>query len=184
MSTKDYSQSKPGYRLSDPMIVLIGPMGSGKTSIGRRLAQVMRLRFVDIDAEVELNAGVSIRDIFNNEGEVGFRKRETAALDEHYCLSGTVISTGGGAILTEANRKMMRNGVVIYLHASPEQQYERVKNRTNRPKLDPSRPLAGLADLMEVREPLYRSEADLIVRTNGKTVDAIVKKIQRYLQEL
>ena len=97
----DLEQRIATYRLSDPMVILVGPMGAGKSTIGRRLAHKLRLEFVDIDKEVEATAGRPITEIFQREGEQGFRKRETEALETFCCLSGTVIATGGGAILSE-----------------------------------------------------------------------------------
>lgn len=177
----ELEQRIANYRLSDPMIILIGPMGAGKTTIGRRLAQNLHLDFVDLDREIEKAAGQRIFEIFGLEGEAGFRKRETAALETYCCLSGTVISTGGGAILSEINRKMMRNGIVIFLHATPYQQYLRIKNRTHRPNFDPDRPLERLTELMEIREPLYRAEADFVVNSDNQTIETIARQIEQYL---
>ena len=174
-------QIKTKYGHSDPMIVLVGPMGAGKSTVGRKLAQRIGLNFIDIDKEIESSAGMSITKIFKNEGEEGFRKKETDMISFHCCKNGTVISTGGGAILSLENRMMMRNGIVVYLHATPNQQYDRIKNRKHRPKLDRQRPLAKLAELMEIRDPLYRSEADIIVRTDGQSVDEVASQIEHGL---
>lgn len=169
------------YRLSNPMVILVGPMGAGKSTIGRRLSQKLRLDFVDIDKEVEATAGRTITEIFQREGEAGFRERETQALETFCCISGTVIATGGGAILSEANRRMMRNGIVVYLHATPEQQFQRIKNRSHRPKFDPNQPVRKLTEMMEIREPLYRAEADFTVNSDRKTIESITKTIAEYL---
>ncbi|MDE0309786.1 MAG: shikimate kinase [Acidiferrobacterales bacterium] len=172
-------QIKSSYRAADPMIVLVGPMGAGKTTVGRALSRHLNLGFVDLDSEIEKDAKMTITEIFGTEGEAGFRQRETEMLDRHCCTNGTVISTGGGVILSEKNRVMMRNGFVVYLHATPNQQYERIRHRSHRrPKIDSKQPLAGLADLMQVRDPLYRSEADIIVRTDGRPINVIVKEIE------
>ncbi len=172
------------YRLSDPMIVLIGPMGAGKSTVGRRLAEKLHLDFIDLDNEIEKKAGQRISDIFQSEGEAQFRVRETVAMEEFCCLSGTVIATGGGAILSQANRKMMRNGVVIFLNATPQQQFLRIKNRTHRPNFDPERPLERLTELMTVREPLYRAEADFVVNSDNQTVETIAREIENYLLQI
>ena len=172
-------QIKSSYRVVDPMIVLVGPMGSGKTTIGKALSRQLNLGFVDLDNEIEKDAEMTISDIFRIEGEAGFRERETEMLDRFCCTNGTVISTGGGAILSEQNRSMMRNGFVVYLHATPNQQYERIKYRSHqRPKFNPEHPLAGLAELTQIRDPLYRSEADIIVRTDGRSINKIVNEIE------
>ena len=182
MSDKsDLEQRIASYRLSDPMIILVGPMGAGKTTVGNRLAKRLHLDFVDIDHEIEKIADQSITKIFELEGETGFRKRETEALEAYCCLSGTVISTGGGAILSETNRRMMRNGIVIYLHTTPTQQYLRIRNRKHRPNFDPDRPIEKLSDLMKIREPLYRAEADYVVNSDNQTVESLTKKIEEYL---
>ncbi len=177
----DLEQRIASYRLSDPMIILVGPMGAGKTTIGQRLARKLHLNFVDIDHEVEAKAGQPITKIFEREGEEGFRKRETEALESHCCLSGTVISTGGGAILSADNRRMMRNGIVIYLHATPNQQYLRIRNRKHRPNFKSDNPLENLTNLMKIREPLYRAEADFVVNSDNQSVESIARTIESYL---
>ena len=164
-------------------MVLVGPMGSGKSSVGRQLAQRLHLDFVDLDKFIEDQAGTRITEIFNLEGEQGFRKRETLALEENSCLSDTIVSTGGGAILVEENRRMMRNGIVIYLSTSPEQQYLRIKDRTHRPNLDLHNPLEKLKEMMVIRGPLYRNEADFTVNTDRKSVEEVVREIETYLQD-
>ncbi len=177
----DLQQTTVNHPFSNPMIILIGPMGSGKSTVGENLAQMLHLDFVDIDQTVEENAGCSIKTIFEMEGEDNFRKRETEALESVCCLSNTVVATGGGAIMSEKNRRMMRNGIVIYLHATPFQQYKRIRHRKHRPKFDAERPLAGLTELMETREPLYRAEADLIVNVDNQSVHSITHTIKEYL---
>ncbi len=177
----DRQQRISNYRLSDPMIVLVGPMGAGKSTIGQKLAQNMHFDFVDTDQLVEEKAGHPISEIFELEGEEGFRQRETEAMNAVCCLSDTVIATGGGAILSETNRQMMRRGIVIYLHATPDQQFKRIKDRRHRPKLDAHRPLEGLTELMQVRDPLYRAEADFVVNSDGQSVASVVNIIKEYL---
>ena len=171
-------QIKSSYRLGDPMIVIVGPMGAGKSTIGRILSRQMNLGFVDLDDEIEKDAEMTITEIFKTEGEARFRERETEMLDRFCCSNGTVISTGGGAILSEKNRSMMRSGFVVYLHATPSQQYDRIKNRSHRPNLDLSNPIVGLEKIMEIRDPLYRLEADVIVHTDGKSINKITDEIE------
>ncbi len=177
----DLEQRIATYRLSDPMIVLIGPMGAGKTTVGRKLAQNLHLDFVDTDQAIEQNAGCRITEIFEQEGEEGFRQREKQALETYCCLSGTVIATGGGAILAETNRRMMRNGIVIYLHATPVQQFQRIKKRTHRPNFNPDDGVDSLIRLMKVREPLYRGEADFTVNTGKQSIELIISAIEKFL---
>lgn len=177
----DLEQRIATYRLSDPMVIMVGPMGAGKSTIGRRLAHKLHLEFVDIDKEVEATAGRPITEIFQREGEQGFRKRETEALETFCCLSGTVIATGGGAILSEENRRMMRSGIVIYLHTTPEQQFQRIKNRAHRPNFDPNQPVSKLTEMMEIREPLYRAEADFTVNSDQQTIESLTRTIADYL---
>ncbi len=163
------------------MIVLIGPMGAGKTTVGRALSQRLAVGFVDLDKQIEQAANQSITKIFATEGEAGFRKRESAMLRQYQDLTGAVLATGGGAILSAQNRELIRRGIVVYLHATPVQQYERIRNRSNRPNFDAANPLDRLSELMETRMPLYRSEADLTVRTDGKLIDTVAQEIEHYL---
>lgn len=174
-------QIKSSYRTGDPMIVLVGPMGAGKSTVGKALSRQLNLGFVDLDDEIEKDTGMSITEIFRTEGEPRFRERETEMLDRFCCSNGTVISTGGGAILSEKNRSIMRNGFVVYLHATPRQQYTRIKYGRHRPNIDHGRPLGRLAEMMQTRDPLYRSEADIIVRTDGRSIKHITEQIEHEL---
>ena len=161
------------------MVVLVGPMGVGKSTIGRQLAQKMKLGFIDIDEEIEKKSGVTISEIFDNVGEDGFRRIESKVLNDNCCASGTVVATGGGAILSDYNRAIMRHGLVVYLHATPKQQLDRISNRHSRPLLKNTEfPLKKLSELMTVRDPLYRSEADIIIRTDNMSKDAIVEALE------
>ncbi len=169
------------YKHSDPMVVLIGPMGAGKSTIGRKLAKQLGANFVDLDREIENESERTIVEIFAENGENEFRRLETAMLRRYNDATGVVISTGGGAILSSENRKIIRKGLVVYLHTTPYQQYERVKYRKHRPNLDPKRPLERLTELMEVREPLYRQEADFTINTDSKPMGEIVGSIESYL---
>jgi shikimate kinase len=164
-------------------LFLTGPMGAGKSTIGRQLSRQLRMVFYDSDREIELRTGVDIPLIFELEGEAGFRKRERLVIDELTSLPNIVLATGGGAILDPDNRKhLSERGVVIYLHASVNQQLARTKHDRNRPLLQTHDPRQRLEDLMRVRDPLYREIANLVIETDGKRVMAVVNQIIRKLK--
>jgi shikimate kinase len=158
-------------------------MGAGKSTIGRLLSRQLRMTFYDSDREIENRTGVDIPLIFELEGEQGFRKRERLVIDELTSLPDIVLATGGGAILDADNRKhMAERGLVIYLHASVNQQLARTKHDRNRPLLQTDNPRQRLDDLMQLRDPLYREIADLVIDTDGKRVMAVVNQIIRKLK--
>ncbi len=153
---------------SAPNLILVGPMGAGKTCIGRRLAERLGLRFVDVDHLVVERAGADIPTLFEHVGEAGFRERENAALALALAGDGQVVSTGGGAVLGAENRKLMRErGFVVYLHVSVEGQLRRVGHDRNRPLLQRPDRERTLRELAAVREPLYAEVADLRHDTEG-----------------
>jgi len=160
-------------------IFLVGPMGSGKTAVGKRLARRLRLRFVDSDLEIERRTGADITLIFEKEGEAGFRVRESAVILDLVTLPGLVISTGGGAILLPENRAALQSsGTVVYLETSVARQAERVRRSVHRPLLAGAIDLtARLAELMAYRAPLYAEVAHLTVQTDGSRVQDIVERI-------
>ena len=159
-------------------VFLIGPMGSGKTAVGRHLARLMRAPFRDSDAEIEHRTGVDISYIFSREGEAGFRVREREVLEDVTRESPIVLATGGGAILLEENRKVLHErGFVVYLRTSLEQQAERVRQGRTRPLLHDVDPLTKLTELMQVRAPLYESLADFSVATDGRKVHTVADSI-------
>ena len=165
-------------------VFLVGPMGSGKTAVGRQLAQRLGFCFVDSDAEIEARTGVDIPFIFEKEGEEGFREREREVIDELTRRPGIVLATGGGAVVAERNREHLAGrGIVVYLETSVEQQLQRTRRSTNRPLLVTDDPRGRLEALLAAREPLYRSIAAMTVRTNGRKVAAVVEEIARRLQE-
>lgn len=165
-------------------LFLTGPMGAGKSTIGRQLARQLRLEFRDSDHEIEQRTGVDIPLIFEIEGEAGFRKREKAVIDELTRQPGIVLATGGGAILDPDNRKhLTERGRVIYLHTSVNQQLKRTSRDRNRPLLQTEDPRQRLTELMEVREPLYREIADLVINTDGKHVRDVVREILQQLND-
>jgi shikimate kinase len=159
-------------------LFLVGPMGAGKSAVGRQLARMLHLEFVDSDEEIESRTGVDIPFIFEKEGEAGFRKREAAAIDDLSQKEGIVLATGGGAILDPQNRNHLgARGYVIYLHTSVDQQLSRTRKGRDRPLLSNDDPRAVLEGLMATREPLYREIADLTVDTDGRKVRAVANEI-------
>lgn len=159
-------------------IFLVGPMGAGKTTIGRELAKALKLEFLDSDREIERRTGASIPLIFELEGEAGFRARECAMIQELSERQGIVLATGGGAVLDAANRtRLAARGFVIYLFAAIEQLLKRTAKDQHRPLLQTPHPEQRLRDLMQARDPLYREVADLIIKTDGRTVRSVVHEI-------
>jgi shikimate kinase len=166
-----------------PNIILVGPMGSGKTAVGRSVARHLGRPFYDSDTEIVRRTGVDIPYIFEKEGEAGFREREREAIEALVALGGIVLATGGGAVLLPANRLLLaQRGCVVYLETSVEQQAERVKHGRNRPLLSNVDPATRLEELMAVRDPLYREIADLCVATDGRRVKAVADDIVRMIR--
>ena len=160
-------------------LFLVGPMGAGKSAVGRQLARLMRMDFVDSDDEIEHRTGVDIPFIFEKEGEEGFRKREAKIIEELSVRQGIVLATGGGAVMDSRNRSYLgARGFVIYLHTTVEQQLDRTKRGRNRPLLDNKDRKAVIAELMEIRDPLYREISDLIVKTDGRLVREVAAEIR------
>jgi shikimate kinase len=163
-------------------LFLVGPMGSGKTAVGRQLARRLGLEFLDADAEIERRTGVDIPYIFEKEGEAGFRQREREIIDELSTRSGTVLATGGGAVQDAATRERLRvRGRVVYLRASVEQQLARTRHSDHRPLLRGADPRGTLERLMTARGPLYEEIAWLTVDTDGRRVRSVVEEIARRL---
>jgi shikimate kinase len=162
-------------------IFLIGPMGSGKSAVGKRLATRLRRTFHDSDTEIERRTGVDVAYVFEKEGEAGFRRRESEVIAELTQLEDIVLATGGGAVLDPMNRQhLAERGYVVYLEASVEQQFGRTRGSKSRPLLAGEDRRARLAELMSVREPLYRAIADCCVRTDGRRVDAVASEIEQH----
>lgn len=156
-------------------------MGAGKSTIGRLLAKELGLPFKDSDKEIEERTGASIPLIFDVEGEAGFRDREQAVIEE-LTQQGLVLATGGGAILRAENRQAMRNNAeVIYLHASVEHQLARTARDRNRPLLQTDNPAQVLADLLAIRDPLYREVATLVIETDTRPPRMVVQEIMQFL---
>ena len=160
-------------------LFLVGPMGAGKSAVGRQLARLMRMDFVDSDDEIEHRTGVDIPFIFEKEGEEGFRKREAKIIEELSVRQGIVLATGGGAVMDSRNRSYLgARGFVIYLHTTVDQQLDRTKRGRNRPLLDNKDRKAVIAELMEIRDPLYREISDLVVKTDGRLVREVAAEIR------
>ena len=160
-------------------IFLIGPMGAGKTTIGKRLARALKRRFIDCDHEIEKRTGASIPLIFEIEGEAGFRAREKRVIDDLSQEPGIVLATGGGAVLDADNRERLRTrGLVVYLYAPIELLAARTRNDSNRPLLQAANRAERLREIMINREPLYREIANLTIDTGDMAMGEIVSTIK------
>src|SRR5690606_26246254 len=164
-------------------IFLIGPMGSGKTAVGKCLARLVNAPFYDSDTEIERRTGVDITYIFEKEGEAGFRQREREAIDALTAMEPIVLATGGGAVLLEENRQRLASrGAVVYLETSVAQQANRVRQARNRPLLANVDAEKKLEELMRVRAPLYAEIAEITVSTDGRKVRAVAEEILQRLR--
>ncbi len=165
-------------------VFLVGMMGAGKTTIGRALARALDWEFVDLDHELEARCGVRVADIFDIEGEQGFRKRESALLQECTQRSGIVLATGGGAVLSEQNRQALRSrGLVVYLRANLDELYRRVSCDRNRPLLQTNNPRERLAQLVSEREGLYTQVAHVVFNTGTQPVAHTTRQLIEKLNE-
>jgi len=163
-------------------IFLVGPMGSGKSAVGRQLALRLGLEFIDSDEEIEARTGVDIAYIFEKEGEAGFREREAQVIDDLTQRQGVLVATGGGAILDPGSRDRLRaRGRVVYLRTSVDQQLARTRRGNDRPLLNNPDPRGTLARLFELRSPLYAEVAEITVDTDGRKVKTVVDQICRQL---
>jgi len=166
-------------------IFLIGPMGAGKTTIGRHLATLLHKRFVDVDHEIERRTGVTIPVIFEIEGEAGFRRRESTLLAELSQDEDIVMATGGGAVLMEENRRILKErGTVVYLHADIDTLVERTRRDRNRPLLQTEDPRGKIEELLRQREPIYRVVADVVVDTGLRAPTSVARDIVTRLKAL
>jgi shikimate kinase len=165
-------------------VYLIGPMGSGKTAVGRRLAALLGMQFIDSDAEIEKRTGVDIRYIFEKEGEARFRERERDVIAELTELDDVVVATGGGVILDPKNReRLAATGVVVYLETTIDTLVRRTKAAKTRPLLMNDDPHGVLERMMVVRRPLYEKAADLRIETTGRQVRAVAADIHQRLDQ-
>lgn len=164
-------------------LILIGPMGAGKTTVGRQLARKLHREFFDSDREIEKRTGVDIRTIFEYEDEQGFRTREANIIDELTQKSNIILATGGGAVLNPANRACFKTrGYVILLNVSVDEQLARTRLDKTRPLLQTDNPRAKLERLREERLPIYRALADLEVNSNNRNMKNVITIICRYLE--
>ena len=191
----------PGSRLTNPRLAVraaplipvneklskiacVGLPGSGKSTVGRQLAKRLSLPFIDSDQVIEQRIGSSIREFFEREGEASFRELERSILDElTRSPQACVISTGGGAVLLPGNRKNLHErAIVVYLHAPPDEVFRRLRHDRNRPLLQVMDPLGKLHDLYQLRDPLYRETAHIVIETGRPSVSALVNQIVSQLE--
>lgn len=165
-------------------IFLVGPMGAGKTTVGKRLAELRGMDFADSDHEVENRTGVDVAFIFEKEGEAGFRKREKQVIAELTARSGLVLATGGGAVLEPENRQQLSSrGFVVYLHATIDHQLRRTSRSDTRPLLQTPDRRATLEALFAIRDPLYREIADCVIETDGRNARILAQEIEQHLDQ-
>ncbi|MEE4185978.1 MAG: shikimate kinase AroK [Gammaproteobacteria bacterium] len=166
-------------------IYLVGPMGSGKSAVGRRVAKLMGMAFRDNDEEIEQRTGVDIPLIFEKEGEAGFRRREAAVLADMVRESGIVLATGGGTPMNPDSRSLLAaGGRVVYLYTSVAEQVRRTSRTRHRPLLDVDDPEEVLTRLFAERDPVYRQLADVVVATDGRHVNTVARDIVAQLKQL
>jgi shikimate kinase len=164
-------------------IFLIGPMGSGKTAVGRHLARLFHFTFYDSDADIESKTGVDISFIFDKEGEAGFRAREKESIERLTRLQSIVLATGGGAVIEADNRRVLaERGIVVYLETSIDQQLDRTRHARHRPLLNDTDPEAKLKELMLRRAALYAEIANITVSTDGRRVQLVAEAIHQELR--
>jgi len=166
-------------------VYLVGPMGAGKSTIGKYLARELNIEFYDTDQVIEELSGADISWIFDVEGEDGFRRRERKTIDDLTQKLGIVLATGGGAVIDIENRnRLAARGTVVYLHTTVEQQMKRTMRDKRRPELQQENfGSDDMLELMQARDPLYREIADIIVETDGRTVRAVAAEVIRILDE-
>jgi shikimate kinase len=165
-------------------IFLVGPMGAGKTTVGRRLAELRGMQFADSDHEVEQRTGVDIAFIFEKEGEAGFRRREKQVIAELTAGHNLVLATGGGAVLDADNRHhLSARGFVVYLRATIDHQLRRTGHSDNRPLLQTGDRREVLEQLFALRDPLYREVADLVIDADGRNARTLAHEIERHLHQ-
>ncbi len=166
-------------------IFLIGPMATGKTTIGKKLAKKTSKKFYDSDIEIKKSTGADIPLIFEIEGDAGFRKRETKIISKLVLHRNIVLSTGGGVVLAEENRDMLtENGVVVYLKSSAKKIFDRTYGDKSRPLLQGNNSLSKIKEILKEREHIYESLANVVISTNNfiteEIIQEILKKIGKY----
>jgi shikimate kinase len=176
------AKEEPDTRTATGNIFLVGMMGAGKTTVGRLLSHFLEKTFYDSDREIQKRTGVSIPTIFEIEGEAGFRRRETEILSELMNARNIILATGGGAVLSGANRTMLKHGgTVIYLRTSIDDLWRRTRHDKNRPLLQTSDPRARLAELFVQRDPLYRETAHIVVESGKRSPRHLAQSLAQQL---
>lgn len=177
-------QKMPARERITGNVFLVGMMGAGKTSMGKLLARRLGKTFVDCDHEIERTTGVKVAIIFEIEGEAGFRAREAKTLAELVLRKDIVLATGGGAVLSAENRRLLSaNGVVVYLRAAVADLWNRTRHDKNRPLLRTTNPRARLEELHAERDPLYREVADIVVDTGSQSLASLAHRLEQQLLE-
>jgi len=167
-----------GRKLESGNLILVGMMGSGKTTMGRVLARQLGKEFADSDEEIIKRTGVTVPHIFDVEGEAGFRQREAAAIRELAGRDNMVLATGGGAVLDGDNRAILKqSGIVIYLKASAHDLWQRTRHDRNRPLLQTENPYARLVELFQQRDPLYRQVSDIVVQSGKQSAHTLMLRL-------
>jgi shikimate kinase len=172
------SRRATSRKLQSGNLILVGMMGSGKTTMGRALARQLGKDFVDSDEEIIKRTGVTVPHIFDVEGESGFRLRETAAIKDLAARDNLVLATGGGAVLAEENRTaLQQNGIVIYLKAGVHDLWQRTRHDRNRPLLQTKDPHGRLTELFQQRDPLYQQVSDIVVQSGKQSVNVLMQQL-------
>jgi shikimate kinase len=167
-----------------PTIIVIGFMGAGKTSVGQLVARALGREFVDTDVLVQRQARMDVNEIFQREGEEGFRRREVAAIDRAIAIPGRVIAVGGGAVLSAENRTALKQaGLLVYLRATPETLAGRLVGATDRPLLDVTDRVGRIRDLLVARGPVYETAGDLTVDTDQTSPEQAADRVVRWYRE-
>lgn len=175
---QDVSRLALSRKFQSGNLILVGMMGSGKTTMGRALAKHLDKAFIDSDEEIIKRTGVTVPHIFDIEGESGFRVRESAVIKDLVGRDNMVLATGGGAVLDEQNRAVLRqNGIVIYLKASVHDLWHRTRYDRNRPLLQTGNPHARLTELFQLRDPLYRQMSDIVVQSGRQNAHALMLQL-------
>lgn len=159
-------------------IILIGFMGCGKSTVAKELAEKLDMKVIDMDSEIEREEGRSISDIFAEDGEDYFRSLETSFLERAQGKRKKIISTGGGIVTREQNVELLHNiGTVVFLQADIDHILNNVKSDTTRPLLQTDDIKGKITEMLELREPMYLSAADVIIQASGKTIENIVDEM-------